>query len=61
MKYCRECGDRLTGADHVCSEAGLNAMRRNPILALLIRDDGTPNRDAPVILGGGPKTAAREQ
>lgn len=51
MTYCQKCGNRVYDSGHVCDEAGIEAMRRNPMLALLIRRDGKLNPDAPVILG----------
>lgn len=36
---------------HVCDSAGLEAMRRNPGLRLLIAADGCLDPTAPVILG----------
>lgn len=53
MTYCPECGARMAPppSAHVHDEAGLAAMRKNPLLKLLIKPDGTMNPDAPIILG----------
>lgn len=54
MRYCTACGGRwVPGEGHVCDEAGVEAIKRNPLLLLLMDADGYPDRDAPVILGGG--------
>ncbi len=52
MRYCLKCGDRL-GREHVCDEASLSAMRRNPSLRNLMNPDGTARFGVPIVLGNG--------
>jgi len=52
MKYCHECGARLSAEPHAHDDAGLSAMKKNPFLGLLMKPDGTMDSEAPVVLGG---------